>query len=373
MSGGQEGSGAASGAASDVDRSLDLYLGALERQGRVMGAAREREVARRAKSGCAASRREFIERNLRLVVYVARQYRGVSQHLRFQDLIQEGNTGLLAAVERFDPDAGYRFSTYAIWWIKEKILRALSNQGRTVRLPAHVQADWRSVQKVRAVLELRTGGSVHPEAIADELDWPAEKVVRCLALPPDALSLDAPTRRPAAAQVPYSRELSDVVSDGSRDADPEETFISQIGRQERVAELRRRLLVLDHRARRVVELRYGLAGEEPAGYALIAGDLGVSRERARQIHNRAMTLLKQSYGLSSDSRASHHGPAKSEGAKPQPGVRKGDRRWFSAAPAGTRWRRRACPGCAKTRLIPDGFALCPFCTGEDVPTAKKAS
>jgi RNA polymerase primary sigma factor len=315
-----------SGTRSDVDLSLALYPRSLEKRGRVLDAEQERAVARQAKSGCPVSRREFIERNLRLVVYVARQYRGVSPHLRFQDLIQEGNVGLLAAVERFDPEAGYRFFTYAIWWIKEKILRALSKQGRTLRLPAHVQADWRSVQKARTALELRTGEPVDPALIADELVWPADKVLQCVALPPDALSLNMPARGArghSTAQLPNNRELSDLVPDGPQEASPEEISIAGMGHQELAAELRRRLLVLNHRERRVVELRYGLAGRETASYAEIAVELDVSRERARQIHNQAMALLKQSYGLTPNSGAPHNGPAGPESLRPPEKDRKG--------------------------------------------------
>src|SRR5215203_1579459 len=166
---------------------LTGYLGRIVR-GRLLTPEEELDLGRRARAGDAQARARLIEKNLRLVVSVAKRYRGMG--LSFEDLIQEGNLGLMKAVEKFDPDLGYRFSTYATWWIRQAVQRAVSDKGRTIRLPVHM---WDKARKVgRATSELYAELEREPtdDEVAERLGWTTEKVLRATSATPDATSLD---------------------------------------------------------------------------------------------------------------------------------------------------------------------------------------
>ena len=260
----------------------ELLAGYLDRIGKekLLTHREEKELSRRAKERDQRARKELIEKNLRLVVSVAKRYRGYG--LPFEDLIQEGNIGLLRAVDRFDPEKGYRFSTYASWWIRQAVGRAVSDKSRTIRLPVHMGEKIRKVGRAMSELVVELEREPTEEEIAGWLDWTVEQVRDVKAAVPDATSLDKPVSNGSEAS-----SLEDFIVDETH-FDIPDAVIEEM----EATWLRAAIGRLPQKARYVLVRRYGLDDGDPSTLTEIAAELGISRERVRQLQCEAEFLLK---------------------------------------------------------------------------------
>ena len=243
----------------------------------------ELAAATAARAGDFTARQAMIEHNLRLVVSIAKHFLG--RGLPMGDLIEEGNLGLMHAIAKFEPERGFRFSTYASWWIRQAVERALMHQARLVRLPVHVVRELNQVLKARRALEAEAPGSglaVRPEAIAQRLQWPAAEVEALLALAEQPTSLDAPLA------LDPGQSLIDNVADDHH-IDPISLMLSH----EVALLLAQGLSTLNEREREVLAGRYGLDDREPETLETLAERLGLTRERIRQIQQEALVKLKR--------------------------------------------------------------------------------
>jgi RNA polymerase primary sigma factor len=256
---------------------LKLYVRQIG-DGRLLTPAEERELARRKDEGDEDAKRRLIEGNLRLVMSITRNYTRAGVPLL--DLIQEGNLGLIRAVEKFDYRMGYKLSTYATWWIRQSITRALADQGRLIRLPVHVADQVRKVVRSRRILAQKLNRDPTIPEIAKESGLPERRVRDLLELVEDPVSLETPVGDGDSL-------YSDLIEDESTEQ-PEAATAERL----QSVELREALDRLEPRLRDVLERRFGLAGANPQTLEFIGTQLGITRERVRQLETRALKELR---------------------------------------------------------------------------------
>ena len=256
---------------------LKLYVRQIG-DGPLLTPAEERELARRKDEGDEAAKRRLIESNLRLVMSITRNY--VNSGVPLLDLIQEGNLGLIREVEKFDYKMGYKLSTYATWWIRQAVTRAIADQGRTIRLPVHVVDQVRRVMRARRILTQKLNRDPLPDEIAKESGFEVKRVRELLELVEDPVSLETPV---GDGDSMYGDMIEDVNSEK-----PDESLAEML----RSAELQTALGQLSERMRHVLELRFGLTGAAPKTLEEVGSELGVTRERVRQLESRALRELQ---------------------------------------------------------------------------------
>jgi RNA polymerase primary sigma factor len=263
----------------EIPNPLARYFGQIGR-GRLLTHEEEIDLGRRAREGDETARAKLIERNLRLVIPVAKKYREMG--LPFGDLIQEGNIGLMRAADKFDPEKGFRFSTYATWWIRQAVQRAVADKGRTIRVPVHMGEKIRKM--ARAYNELLTEFEREPtnEEVAERLGWEVDRVKEVKSAIPDATSLNQPL-----SSEEGSSELGDLVEDERASG-----MAGEVVEELETSRLMESVERLPERQRRVLVRRYGLDGEKSATLADLSEELEISRERVRQLQREAERALR---------------------------------------------------------------------------------
>ena len=260
----------------------DLIPGYFARidKGNLLSHDEERDLSRRARSGDTSARQRLVEKNLRLVVSVAKKYRGMG--LPFEDLIQEGNIGLMKAVEKFDPERGWRFSTYATWWIRQAVQRAVADKGRTIRVPVHMGDKIRKMARAYNELSLDLERDPTDEEVAGLLGWTPDEVRDVKSAMPDATSLNQPLSSDG-----DSSELGELIED-ERASDTAGAVMRDMETEGLGAAIEQ----LPERQRHVLVRRYGLDAKDPATLAQLSDEMGVSRERIRQLQREAEQMIR---------------------------------------------------------------------------------
>jgi RNA polymerase primary sigma factor len=258
--------------------SLRLYLRSIGKVS-LLTAEQEVQLARRIERGDMSAKQQMIEANLRLVVSIAKSYLG--RGLTFLDLIQEGSMGLIRAVEKFDYRRGYKFSTYATWWIRQAVTRAIADKGRTIRIPVHMVEKLNKVVHVERQLVQQLGREPTPDEIALELETTVREVRDVMRMAQQPISLEKPIGEEEES------ELGDFVEDHTAES-PFEQAAEHLRREN----LRRALAALPEREREVIEMRFGLSGERPYTLEEVGRAFNVTRERIRQIENHTLKKLE---------------------------------------------------------------------------------
>jgi RNA polymerase primary sigma factor len=259
-----------------TEDTVGMYLREIS-QVPLLTAAEEVSLAKALERGDMRARRRLIESNLRLVVSIARRYSG--RGLSFLDLIQEGNVGLMKAVERYDWRLGHRFSTYATWWIRQAVTRALADQGRTIRVPAQVVDTINRMARVERQLTQKHNRLPTHEELADEMGIKATKVEELKRVSQEPVSLASPVGEDAT-------ELGEMIED-----ERQRGLGSDMAVRQRDAHISDLISQLPYRERLILELRYGLGGEQPHTLEEVGRRFGVTRERVRQIETRTLRRL----------------------------------------------------------------------------------
>src|SRR5919206_4345765 len=267
----------------EIGDGLGLFLQRIART-RLLTHAEELELARRIERGDLEAKDRMIEANLRLVVHLAKRFQREDSGMTLLDLIQEGTIGLVRAVEKFDHRRGFRFSTYATWWIRQAVTRALAEKGRAIRLPVHAAERLARLQRSQAELALSLGREPLVAEIAAHAGMPQEHALELLRAAQSPVSLNQPVGEDGT-------ELGDLVPDDAASLEIELHEV-KITEDEHAAKLPALLGRLTDRERKVVELRHGLGGDAPRTLTDIGGQLSLSRERVRQIEKEAVRRLR---------------------------------------------------------------------------------
>jgi RNA polymerase primary sigma factor len=249
-------------------------------KGKLLSHQEEIDLSKRAKTGDEKARQRLIEKNLRLVISVAKKYRGMG--LPFEDLIQEGNLGLMKAVEKFDADRGWRFSTYATWWVRQAVQRAVADKGRTIRVPVHMGEKIRKMARNYNELLAELEREPTDEEVAERLGWTVQEVRNVKDAIPDATSLN----RPLGSEEDTS-EIGELVED-ERASDT----AGEVMREMETEALQAAIEQLPQRHCYVLIRRYGLGDQTPATLAELSEELSISRERVRQLQREAERMLR---------------------------------------------------------------------------------
>lgn len=267
-----------------MDKNLEQYFDDITNsEMELLSREEEQDLAKRIEEGDETARRELAEHNLRLVISIAKKYRNYG--LDFEDLIQEGNTGLMKAVDKFDHTKGYKFSTYATWWIRQAIFRALNDKSRTVRIPAHMSGLIRKINQAAERYNQENGEPPSCEELADMVDEPAEKVRRARRFSQTTTSLD----KPLGDSPNDGGVLGDILEDESS-ASPEQVTADQMLKDRLKFLLNRRLT---DREKQILRLRYGLEDQHPRTLKETGKVFDLSRERIRQLQERALKKLRE--------------------------------------------------------------------------------
>jgi RNA polymerase primary sigma factor len=259
--------------------SIRMYLAEIGRV-RLLTHADEIRLAKGIARGCKRSKDKLVEANLRLVVSIAKKYR--NRGVSFLDLIQEGNLGLIRAAEKFDPDKGFKFSTYATWWIRQAITRAIADKGRTIRIPVHMVEKVNKFHRTHRRMTQSLGREPSDEEIARELEVPVEEILRLQEISQRAISLETPVGDEDSSQ------LGDFIEDATA-VTPTEAVSEALLK----AHLREALDELPERERQIIELRFGMNDDRPRTLEEVGREFDITRERVRQIQMKTLNLLRE--------------------------------------------------------------------------------